>query len=94
MSLIEVMTKLREMEAKAKGESNLGMMDNTAKFEEIAPKVLPAILAILEEVRAGDAKRLADLLRWQMINDECSEDEIDMLDRLHEMCCKMEAKGK
>jgi hypothetical protein len=54
----------------------------------------PTLLDILGHIQPGDAKRLAKLLRWQIVNDECSEDEIDMLDRLHEMCCKMEAKGK
>lgn len=51
----------------------------------------PKLLDVLSKIQAGDAKRLAGLIRWQTINDECSQDEIDMLDRLHEMACKMEA---
>ena len=51
---------------------------------------MDTLLRTLGGFQAGDAKRLAGLIRWQTINEECSQDEIDMLDRLHEMACKME----
>jgi len=53
---------------------------------------LLALLDILSEIREGDAKRLAGILRWRVTNEICNQEEIDMLDRLHTMCCKMEAR--
>jgi len=53
---------------------------------------VPKLLDVLD-FRPGDVKRLAGLLRLQVINDVCTQEEIDMLDRLHTMCCKMEAKS-
>ena len=130
MQLINLIAKLKEMEAKVPGEYRLNEMDlignttdsiisesdgifdeifrvrcfahqnagqyqvrrDTSKFLIDLRNAAPKLLDVLGMIRAGDVKRLDGMLRCRVINEICNQEEIDMLDRIHEMCCKMERK--
>jgi tRNA C32,U32 (ribose-2'-O)-methylase TrmJ len=77
MTLLDTVTKLRAHCAQEPGY-----------FAE-----LERLLNVLDFLQEGDAKRLAAMLRWRVTNEICNQEEIDMLDRLHTMCCKMEAES-